>query len=392
MLDLLLYSLAATLGVPIGVVCLEYLAAALYRRRKFNESWTRPPISVLIPAHNEEQSLVTTMDSVKRQLNPSDHMLVVADNCTDKTAAVAHERGAEVLERFDEENRGKGFALDAGLRRLAETQKHGEAVFMIDADCTLDANAIDWLVESAMRTGRPTQGTYLMHRPADAGPGAIVSELAFTLKNHARALGDEMLGWPCVLRGSGMAFPWPLLRDRDVASDDIVEDVKIGLELTVDGKPPRFCPEAFIRSQLPTSQEASTTQRTRWEHGYMAMVAKTPGLLWMGITQLNWKLFGTAAILSIPPLSMHCAACVLSLLLAAAAWGLGWASVGPMIVIAIMGLAFACCTLLAWYRFARKDIPFGSLVLVPTYIVRKLPIYLRFFTGRERKWIRTSRT
>ena len=289
-------------------------------------------------------------------------------------------------------NRGKGFALDAGLRYLADNAYHGEVVVMVDADCTLKEKAIDLLVDRAVSSGRPVQGTYVMLRPESAGPGAVISELAFTLKNRARALGDELLGWPCVLRGSGMAFPWPLLRDRNVASDHIVEDVQIGLDLTLDGKGPVFCYEAEIHSELPTSQDASTTQRTRWEHGCMAMAAHSPRLLWLGITKLRWQLFGTAAILSIPPLSMHCAAWLGGFLLSLAAWAVGWATAWPLIVFSVAGAVFFTCTLWAWYKFARTEVPFSSLAAVPGYILGKLPIYLKFFTGRERKWVRTSRT
>lgn len=394
MLDVPLLVMTFFVAIPIVIVCAEYIAASLYRPRSNDvvAAWQRPPISVLIPAHNEEQPLSQTLESLQAQLHPQDALLVIADNCDDRTAEIARGMGASVLERHDEVNRGKGFAIDAGLRYLDENKLHGEVVVMVDADCTLDDNAVNLLVKRATESNRPVQGTYLMQRPADAGASAVVSELAFTLKNHARALGDEMLGWPCVLRGSGMAFPWALLRDRSVASDHIVEDVQIGLDLTLDGKAPQLCPEAFIRSELPTSQIASKTQRTRWEHGYMSMLSRTPGLFLSAIAQRSWKLFGTAAILSIPPLSMHCAGLFGCFLFAVTAWLFGWATATPMVVLGTLGTGFFACNLLAWYCFARADIPFLSLLAVPGYVLGKLPIYLRFFTGRERKWVRTSRT
>ncbi len=392
MLDLPLLVFALAVTIPIVIVSAEYVAACLYRTEKADSDFARPPISVLIPAHNEETPLAQTLVSVQSQLSHSDTLLVIADNCEDRTAEIARQYGANVLERQDEVNRGKGFALDAGLRYLANNKSHGDVVVMVDADCTLEENAIDLLVERAISSGRPVQGTYVMLRPENAGPAAVISELAFTLKNRARALGDEMLGWPCVLRGSGMAFPWRLLRDRNVASDHIVEDVQIGLDLTLDGKGPVFCAEAEIRSELPSSQDASKTQRTRWEHGYMSMVAHTPRLLWLGVTRLRWQLFGTAAILAIPPLSMHCAGWLGGFMLSLIAWGLGWATTLPLLVFSVSGVVFFSCTLLAWYRFARTEVPFSSLLAIPGYILGKLPIYLKFFTGRERKWVRTSRT
>lgn len=392
MLDLPLLVIACIVAVPIVIVCVEYMAASLYRSREVDANFVRPPISVLIPAHNEETPLRGTLKSIQSQLTAGDTLLVVADNCDDRTAEIAREVGACVLERHDELHRGKGYAIDAGLRYLNEQSLHGEFVVMIDADCTLDDHAMDRLVAASAANRRPVQGTYLMHRPGGASAAAVISELAFTLKNHARALGDEMLGWPCILRGSGMAFPWELLRDVSVASDHIVEDVQIGLDFTLAGQGPMFCPEAFIRSELPSSLKASTTQRTRWEHGYLSMVSQIPRLLILGLLQLRWQLLGTAAILSIPPLSMHCAAWLGCFLLAITAWLTGWATLIPTLTLATLGGLFFLCTMFAWYRFARRDIPFSSLLAIPGYVVGKLPIYLRFFTRRERKWVRTSRT
>src|SRR5437762_2498433 len=81
-----------------------------------------------------------------RLLEPAgDRVLVVADNCTDATAAVAREHGVDVVDRFDETRRGKGFALDFGLRALDEISSAPPIVVMLDADCMLAPGALDAL-------------------------------------------------------------------------------------------------------------------------------------------------------------------------------------------------------------------------------------------------------
>src|SRR5690554_469305 len=62
---------------------------------------------ILIPAHDEEDVLGRTLSSIKQELGPNDSILVIADNCSDKTADIARGFGCNVIERHDSSNRGK---------------------------------------------------------------------------------------------------------------------------------------------------------------------------------------------------------------------------------------------------------------------------------------------
>ena len=97
-------------------------------------------MAVLIPAHNEGAGIVPTIRDVQGQLGPSDRMLVVADNCTDDTAAIVRAAGVEVTVRADPARRGKGYALEFGVRHLA-LDPPGVVVIM-DADCRLGEFAL----------------------------------------------------------------------------------------------------------------------------------------------------------------------------------------------------------------------------------------------------------
>ena len=85
-------------GLPTGVVSLEIAAALLPRRATLAQVGNRPPVAVLIPAHNERGGIATTVRAVQNDLRAGDRLLVVADNCTDDTAAEARQAGAEVIE------------------------------------------------------------------------------------------------------------------------------------------------------------------------------------------------------------------------------------------------------------------------------------------------------
>jgi glycosyltransferase involved in cell wall biosynthesis len=74
---------------------------------------------VLIPAHNEEAGIDATLGSIDAIEYPGQlvSVVVVADNCTDDTAARAIAAGAEAMTRIDSERRGKGYALGWALER-----------------------------------------------------------------------------------------------------------------------------------------------------------------------------------------------------------------------------------------------------------------------------------
>ena len=245
---------------------------------------TRPRIDVLIPAHDEERVLAATLRSVQAQLRSGDRILVVADNCTDGTAGVARTCGADVVERQHASDRGKGFALDFGVRQL-NAQK-GDVVVIVDADCTLGPGTLDALASDCGAMGRPTQASYVMDCPPNPSPRDLVSRVAVTVKNIVRQRGATTLGGPAILTGSGMAFPWETLSRARLASGNIVEDMQLSFDLLVADHAPRYCAEAMVTASLPPQGKASVAQRTRWEHGHLqTLLHRVPRLAWLGLRQ-----------------------------------------------------------------------------------------------------------
>src|ERR1700730_9152561 len=169
--ELVLCAAALALLVPVTVLAMEVLFALEYDvKSAVPETGDRRRLAVLVPAHDESPIIASTLRSLIPQLAPDDTLLVVADNCSDDTAAVATKEGAEVIVRSDSLRRGKGYALDCGVRHL-ERDRCGppEVVVIIDADCLVSEGAIDRLARKCARTGRSIQATYLMHTTAGAG-------------------------------------------------------------------------------------------------------------------------------------------------------------------------------------------------------------------------------
>ncbi|MEM9482238.1 MAG: glycosyltransferase family 2 protein [Cyanobacteria bacterium P01_F01_bin.116] len=384
--------LAAALVLPCAVLLIEVLVAYMGQRLAKRQSplLINARRAVLMPAHNEAAVIQATLSTLTSQLKVDDRLVVVADNCTDATAEIARQAGATVLERQNDQERGKGYALDFGIRHLS--QDAPDVLIMVDADCQVKPDAIDAIANLALNTKRPVQATYLLEQSPQPSPKEMVSTFAFKVKNLVRPLGLRVLGQPCLLTGTGMAFPWATLQDVDLASGNIVEDMKLGLDLAIAGHAPIMCPNALVTGDQPQQDSTAITQRTRWEHGHLrTLITCVPPLLWQGLKQGRVGLIALALDLCVPPLSLLVMLWVVGTVAVTALtlWlGNTWL---PALMLYSAGAGLCLAIGLAWSGFARQDIPLGKLLSIPLYILWKVPLYFKFLKGPEAQWIRTDR-
>jgi len=388
----LLTIIAVLLAIPSAVLAIEVCAALFLRKTETAKGMTdrRAQIAVLVPAHNEAGGLLATLHDIKAQLRTADRLLVVADNCSDDTAAIAAEAGAEVSVRSDLTKIGKGYVLDWGLRRLALSPP--EIVIVIDADCRLADHAIDRLASFCEQSKRPIQSLYLMTAPTGSRINHQVAEFAWRVKNWVRPTGLRVLGLPCQLMGSGMAFPWSIIRSANLSSGYIVEDLKLGLDLAAARHAPLFCPSALVTSTFPSSAEGAKGQRQRWEHGHiqLALTTAIPRLL-QAVGQRNLGLLTLVLDLIVPPLSLF----LIILTMTAIAAGLALlAGAAPVAFVISLGclLVVGLATIVAWTSHGRDILPLRSLVLVPLYLITKFRHYVSAALGeRISQWVRADR-
>jgi cellulose synthase/poly-beta-1,6-N-acetylglucosamine synthase-like glycosyltransferase/uncharacterized membrane protein len=392
-------------GVVIAIVCLpalltvvwflEVLAGcfALLRGRTKPAGIAGTPsftTAVLIPAHNEGAGTLPTVRDVQAQLGPDDRILVVADNCNDDTAAIAQAAGAEVIVRNDPQRRGKGFALEFGVRHLGVDPP--DIVVIMDADCRLADDALRNLSQSAMTSGRPVQALYLMLAPENASPGKGVSLFAWRVKNWLRPLGMKLFGLPTQLFGTGMAFPFGLLEGGDLGNSRLAEDTALGLALASAGHPPLFASEARIHSHFPVSQAGSEQQRQRWEKGHLDnIVDLVPGAIATSLRTGNLPLAVLAIDMAVPPLSLLVLVTALCEILGGVAFLIG-ASSAVLAIPTLSALLLALGVALAWAAIGRDVLPFRSLLRLPLHVVEKMGFYHRIARGKATSaWIRTDR-
>jgi len=380
--------------LPIAVVAVECLAGAiansLQRPRSTSDAAAvNTRVAIVVPAHDEAAAIAGTVRHLLEHLRERDRLIVVADNCTDQTADRAREAGAEVVERRSDTERGKGYALAAGVDALRSDPP--DVVVIVDADCTLEDDGIDRLACQVMQSMRPAQAAYIMSLPEKPTPRDAVSAFAFLFKNVVRPCGLAALRMPCLLTGTGMAFPWSVISRAHLATGDIVEDMRIGIEMALAGSPPMACPQARVWSALPDKRAAATTQRTRWEHGHLQSILRfVPRLLGAGLLRGKLSLLALAAELAVPPLSLLVVWMIVISMVSVAPPLLGESWL-PLLMMAIGWGALALSVLIGWSAHGQRVISLGLLLTVPLYLAWKLPMYARFLVKPQKRWVRTAR-
>jgi len=388
-LDAILSVFAALFLVPVAVLTVEVLAAVLGRKVVFATSGTPTTVAILIPAHNEEGGIAATLRSIVPQLRDVDRLIVVADNCTDRTATIAASEGAEVVSRTNLEKRGKGFALDFGIRHLRSNPP--DIVIVVDADCYIAPNAIDHLAKLSANCRRPAQAQYLMHNQENARLKMRIAEFAWVVKNLVRPLGLAKLGLPCQLMGSGMAFPWASIGNVDLADAHIVEDMKLGLDLARLGVAPIFCQDAVVLSLFPTHEQGIEDQRTRWEHGHLGIIlSEAPSAFLLGLKRRDVSLAAMALDVCVPPLALLVTLISVFWLVAAVFYAVtGYRA--PLLITSGASVIFGLTVIAAWASHGREIVSFPSLLSAVFYPLWKLPMYVRFVFSRQSEWVRSKR-
>ncbi len=380
----------------IFIVCLFFLIeciAALFALPSSTNTgnWQDTKVVVLVPAHNEEIVIGSTLEKLTRALKKQDRLVVIADNCSDATAEISRKQGAIVIERHDKDRKGKGYALDYGLQFIESDPP--DVVVFVDADCSVHERAIEHLTQCAIATRRPVQATYLLSRPKNSQSSKdIVSQFSNIVRNLVRPLGLARLGQSCPLLGTGMAFPWSVIRAVNVANDHLLEDLKLGLDLTIAGHRPLFCPAAKVTGYLPQQLQAAKSQRTRWEHGHLQLIQTyIPILLGEAVSQKRFGLLVSVLDLCVPPLALLTV--IWSVLMAVSllftvVLGALWM---PAAIAATAGFCFLSGIFTAWSKFARQDIPLFQFLTIPFYVFWKIPVYFKFLVKPQKDWVRTER-
>jgi glycosyltransferase involved in cell wall biosynthesis len=321
----LLLAAEGWLAGPIAYLALLSVCAILHSKRRSAQATgaarntpTRVKFAILLPAHNEEAVLGKLLASLAALEYPKDQytIYVVADNCTDQTAALARATGlAQVYERFDPARRGKGYALHWLLAQLEARHLIYDAYVIFDADSIVEPTFLRWMAKELEAGAQALQGREVILNAAQS-PGPALRSLAFALVQDVRHLGRNYLGASAALAGNGMCLSRSLLERYPWQAFSPAEDYEYYLTLVEHGERVRFVPEARLSTRMPATFAQMRAQDIRWE---TSPDGESTGraalrLLNAGLRRRDKVCLEAAAELITPPLSFLGISCLLSLL------------------------------------------------------------------------------
>ena len=234
--------------------------------------------AVLISARNEQMVIGNLIDSINRQTYPGELVttFVVADNCTDETARIAREHGAVVVERFNQDEVGKGYALNFLLHRIEAMypDKPFDAYMVFDADNVLEPDYI----EQMNRTFSDGYEVITSYRNSkNFGDNWISSGYALWFMRESAWLNRPRmrLGTSCAISGTGFLFSQKVLDECGGWNFFLLtEDIQFTVDNIVNKRKIGYCAEAMLYDEQPTKFKQSYRQRKRWARGYVQVFGK----------------------------------------------------------------------------------------------------------------------
>lgn len=241
-----------------------------YRRQRIATAPSKR-FAVLVAAHNEASVLAPLLDNLHHLDYPSTlyDVYVIADNCSDETAAIARTHGVHVAERHTVDEHGKGYAIRWMLDRLHEGSRRYDAVVMFDADNLVSENFLRVMNDRLCSGKQVIQGYLDSKNPFDSWV-TVSMAISYWYTNRMWQLARRNLGLSCALGGTGLCIDMTLLQALGWDATGLAEDTEFGAKCVGLGIYPEWAHEARIYDEKPVTLRASMRQRLRWMQGHFA--------------------------------------------------------------------------------------------------------------------------
>jgi cellulose synthase/poly-beta-1,6-N-acetylglucosamine synthase-like glycosyltransferase len=387
----MLLVVAWMVGLPATLASLYLLIATLLSRRLAlpAASTRRQRFDVIVPAHNEAAVIERTVTSLRQLAWPAQlyRILVVADNCTDATAALAREAGAQVLQRHHETLRGKGHALAFAFEHSAR-EGWAQAVVVVDADSEVSVNLLEAFAARMERGAQAMQAHYGVLNPNSSWRTRLIT-IAKGAFHIVRSRARERLRLSCGVRGNGWCVTHELLRRLPYRAFSLTEDVEYGIDLGLAGYRVHYADEACANGEMVSNAATAGKQRQRWEHGRFQLVrSRTLPLFRSAIKNRDRVQLDLALDLTVLPLSYLVINILLFLLVAGLAyrftpwhfelWTAGFCAIAVVLYV-----------LRGWQLSGVGWRGLADLLWAPFFLVWKIWSMLGRHNSKE--WVRTER-
>lgn len=253
---------------------------------------SRRRMRVVVPAHDEAAVIGGIAEDLAAQTHPHDRLdvRVIADRCTDDTAAIA---GAHVpvVERHEGEG-GKGATIAWHLD--AEPLGDDDGLVVLDADNRVPQDFVARLAAALDRGDAVVQAYLDVENPGDSVL-TTANALTYWASNRSVQVARTTLGWPCDLGGTGMAFTAGAWSDAGGVGDDLTEDAALNARLALAGHRAVWLHDVRLRDEKPSGVRSSVVQRARWVSGKRSVRRRYgTDLIRAGLAGRDWGLVDLA--------------------------------------------------------------------------------------------------
>lgn len=259
----------------------------IWRRKEDKILTPEKTFAIVVAAHNEEQVIVQLIENLQVLRYPRElyDIFVVADNCKDRTAELARGAGAIVYERFNLEERGKGYAMEWIFTKIFSLKRKYDAIAVFDADNLVHPNFLLEMNNRLCKGERVIQGYLDAKNPNDTWISGTFA-ISFWVVNHIWHLAKYNLGLSSVLGGTGMVIATDVLQQHGWGATCLTEDMEFTMKALLCGIRTTWAHDAIVYDEKPLTFKQSWNQRKRWAQGHFDVAARyIPRLFYEGIRQ-----------------------------------------------------------------------------------------------------------
>lgn len=272
-----------------------YLIIGFFSKKQvFKDTDIKKNYAIVIAARNESLVIKNLILSLKAQNYDKDKVtiFVVADNCTDNTAEIARVNGAIVYERFNNEKKRKGYALQFLFKKIEENYdiENFDGFIFFDADNLVHPDFIFEINKAFVEKGDIVTG-YRNVKNFDTniissayGIHFYRSVVAYHRPRQKLNLGTHIAGTGYVIGSKWLKDGWNFTT--------LTEDTELTLNLSAKGVKIDFCEDAVFYDEQPTNFFVAFRQRKRWTKGRLdAFFKNFPSLIFNGFKRLSFTLY-----------------------------------------------------------------------------------------------------
>lgn len=273
-----IFTITAIFQISVFALTCYYLILGLlglFRKHEKKNYTPKNKFALLIAAHNEEVVIGSLIESMLKLDYPREmyDIFVIADNCTDNTAKISAEYGVNVCERFNEEKRGKGYALEWMFSKLFKMDKQYDAIAIFDADNLVHKNFLKEINSKLEEGYKVVQGYIDSKNPNDSWIATAYS-IAFWTQNRMFQLARANVGFSNQIGGTGFAIETQTLKELGWGATCLTEDLEFTCKLVLNGEKVGWAHDAIIYDEKPLKLGQSWTQRKRWMQGFTDVASR----------------------------------------------------------------------------------------------------------------------